>query len=148
MSSTYFSLHYHIVFSTKDRKPTIDVEWRERLHEYLAGSVQGLGGVPEAVGGIDDHVHLLVSLRPTHCLSDFMRELKKAASIWVHDDVGDKSFEWQIGYAVFTVSATSREGVISYITNQEEHHRKKPFREELIHLLNRAGIEFDPKYLD
>ena len=95
-----------------------------------------------------DHVHLLVGLKATHCLSDFMRELKKASSTWVHDETGLRAFAWQEGYAAFTVSATAREGVKHYIANQAEHHRVKPFRKELIEMLAKAGIEYDPKYLD
>ena len=148
MSSTYLSLHYHIVFGTKDRVPLINAEWRDRLHEYLGGTVRGLGGFPEGVGGVTDHVHLLVGLKATHCLADFMRELKKASSVWVHDEIRLDSFAWQEGYAAFTVSATARDAVKSYIANQEEHHRVKSFREELIEMLERAGVEYDPKYLD
>ena len=148
MSSTYLSLHYHIVFGTKDRVPLINAEWRDRLHEYLGGTVRGLGGFPEGVGGVADHVHLLVGLKATHCLADFMRELKKASSVWVHDEIRLDSFAWQEGYAAFTVSATARDAVKTYIANQEEHHRVKSFREELIEMLERAGIEYEPKYLD
>ena len=148
MPSTYLSLHYHIVFGTKDRVPFINPEWRDRLHEYLGGTVRGLGGFPEGVGGVADHVHLLVGLKATHCLADFMRELKKASSVWVHDEIRLDSFAWQEGYAAFTVSATARDAVKTYIANQEEHHRVKSFREELIEMLERAGVEYDPKYLD
>ena len=81
MSSTYLSLHYHVVFSTKGREPWIDSSWRDRLHEYLGGTIRGLGGVPESVGRVADHVHLLVGLKATHCLADFVRELKKASSV-------------------------------------------------------------------
>ena len=148
MSSNYLSLHYHIVFGTKDRVPLINAEWRDRLHEYLGGTVRGLGGFPEGVGGVIDHVHLLVGLKATHCLADFMRELKKASSVWVHDEIRLDSFAWQAGYAAFTVSATARDAVKTYIANQEEHHRVKSFREELIEMLERTGVEYDPKYLD
>ena len=148
MPSTHLSLHYHLVFGTKDRQPTIDPAWRERLHEYLGGTVRGLGGFPEGVGGVADHVHLLVGLKATHCLADFMRELKKAASVWVHDEIKTPSVAWQEGYAAFTVSATARDAVKSYIANQEEHHRVKSFREELVEMLERAGVSYDPKFLD
>jgi REP element-mobilizing transposase RayT len=148
MGSTYPSLHYHLVFSTKDRKPTIVPAWRARLHEYLGGIVQGLGGVSQRVGGACDHVHLLVGLKATHCLADFMRELKKASSVWEHDEIGSKRFAWQEGYAAFTVSATSRAAVRRYIDNQDEHHRGRTYREELIEMLDKAGIEYDPRYLD
>ena len=148
MPSTYLSLHFHLVFSTKRREATLAPEWRSRLHDYLGGTVRGLGGYSDRVGGVADHVHLLVGLKATHCLADFMRELKKASSIWVHEEMGLRSFAWQEGYAAFTVSATSRQAVQHYIDSQEEHHRVKSFREELIEMLDKAGIEYDPKYLD
>ena len=148
MPSTYLSLHYHLVFSTKNREAIIAPEWRARLHDYLGGTIRGLGGFPEGVGGVADHVHLLVGLKATHCLADVMRELKKASSGWLHEELGLPAFAWQEGYAAFTVSVTSREAVRSYIANQEEHHRVKSFREELVEMLNKAGIDYDPKYLD
>ena len=83
MGSTFFSLHYHIVFSTKERLPLIKTEWRPRLHSYVAGIIRGMNGVPEIVGGVVDHLHILASLRPVHCLSDLMRDLKKDSSNWV-----------------------------------------------------------------
>lgn len=124
MSSTYTSLHYHIVFSTKDRQLLIDSAWSGRLHEYLGGTVNKLDGFSQGVGGMPDHVHLLVGLKSTHCLADFMRELKKAASSWIHEENGLRKFAWQVGYGAFTVSPTLRGGVRRYIANQEEHHRK------------------------
>jgi REP element-mobilizing transposase RayT len=148
MASTYLSLHYHLVFSTKNREAIIVPEWRTRLHDYLGGTVRGLGGFPEGVGGVADHVHLLIGLKATHCLADFMRELKKASSLWVHDEMRLRTFAWQEGYAAFTVSATARNAVRNYIANQDEHHRTKSFREELLEMLNKSGIEYDPRYLD
>ena len=148
MSSTYTSLHYHLVFSTKDRAPLIAEPWRSRLHEYLGGTITGLDGFPQGIGGVADHVHLLVGLKATHRLSDVLRELKKSASTWVHDEIGLRSFAWQEGYAAFTVGATSRTAVQQYIANQQEHHRIKSFREELMEMLAKADIEYDPTFLD
>lgn len=148
MSSTYLSLHYHLVFSTKHRAPIIASAWRERLHDYLGGTIRGLGGVSEGVGGVADHVHLLVGLKATHCLADILRELKKASSVWIHAEIGLSDFAWQEGYAAFTVSPTSREAIQQYIAHQEEHHRKQSYREELVAMLQRAGVEYDPNYLD
>jgi REP element-mobilizing transposase RayT len=146
--STFLSLHYHIVFSTKNRAPFIKDDWMERLHEYIGGTVNGLGGFSQKVGGVADHVHLLVGLKATHCLADFMRELKKAISVWVHEVIGEADFGWQDGYAAFTVSPTARDAVKHYIANQAEHHRVKPFREELIEMLLLAEIEFEERFLD
>jgi putative transposase len=148
MPSTYLSLHYHLVFSTKERAAMIEQPWRSRLHEYLGGTVAGLEGFPQGVGGTADHVHLLVGLRATHCLADFMRELKKASSAWVHDQMGIRRFAWQEGYAAFSLSATARAAVQRYIANQEAHHRKRTFRQELMELLEKSGVEYDVRYLD
>jgi REP element-mobilizing transposase RayT len=148
MPSTYLSLHFHLVFSTKHREPSIAAEWRDRLHEYLGGTIRGLGGFPEGIGGTADHVHLLIGLKATHCLADLMRELKKASSVWVHNEIGLASFAWQEGYAAFTVSSTARPAVRRYIANQEAHHNRQSLRDKLIALLKRAGVAYDPKYLD
>jgi REP element-mobilizing transposase RayT len=148
MAGTYSSLLFHVIFTTKDRRPLLKRESLQRLHEYLGGTVRGLGGVPLGVGGVEDHVHLLISLKPTHCISDFLRELKKASSKWVSETMKAERFHWQDGYSVFSVSASGKEDVVRYIANQEEHHRKKTFREELLFLLKRSGVVFDEKYLD
>jgi len=146
MGSTFLSLHYHVVFSTKERRPLIRDDWRPHLHEYLGGTARGLGAVPEAIGGVADHVHLLLGLKATHCLADFVRELKKASSGWCSEN-HERLFAWQEGYSAFTVSASHRESVRKYILNQEEHHRTISFSEELQRLLERNGVQYDPKYL-
>jgi REP element-mobilizing transposase RayT len=117
MASTYLNLHYHLVFSTKNRSPFIKDEWIAELHKYLGGAVSGLGGFPQGIGGVADHVHLLVGLKATHCLADFMRELKKSSSVWVHENRGLGEFAWQEGYSAFTVSPTVREAAQRYIAN-------------------------------
>ena len=148
MSSTYLSLYYHLVFSTKGRDPVIAPAWRHDLHKYLAGTSSGLGARCEIAGGTADHVHLLVELRATHTLSDFMRELKRASSTWVHSDMSKPEFGWQEGYAAFTVSASAIDEVRRYIENQEEHHRERSFLDELRVMLQRSGVKFDERYLD
>ena len=100
------------------------------------------------MGGVADRVHLLVGLKPTHCLSDFMRELKKASSVWVSETISLPAFRWQEGYGAFTVSASARSDVQAYIAHQEEHHRRRTFREEYIMLLQKSGVEYDERYLD
>lgn len=145
--STYLSLHYHLVFSTKNRAALIAPGWRGKLHEYLGGTIRGMNGISEGVGGVADHVHILARLKATHCLADFMRELKKSSSVWVRDTLGLRAFSWQEGYAAFTVSATNIDAVQHYIAHQEEHHRNKTFIEELADFLKQAGVEYDPQYL-
>jgi len=147
MSSTHLSLHYHLVFGTKRHDPHIAPAWRERLHAYLGGVLGTMDAVPCIVGGVADHVHLLVGLRATHRLSDVMRELKSVSSAWVHEEIGASGFAWQEGYGAFTVSASMLETVRKYIENQKEHHRTRTFREEYETMLRNSGVAFDARYL-
>jgi REP element-mobilizing transposase RayT len=146
MGSTFFSLHYHIVFSTKERLPFIHAEWRSRVHSYLGGIIRRMNGVAEIVGGVADHAHLLVSLRPVHRIADLMRDMKKDSSNWVKENF-DTRFAWQEGYAAFTVSPNAIKSVRNYIANQEAHHSKHSFVEELKGLLKKAEVEYEEKYL-
>jgi REP element-mobilizing transposase RayT len=147
MPSTHLSLHFHVIFSTKERRAFIDQLWRERLHAYLGGAVRRAGGVAEAVGGVGDHVHLLMGLRAAHRLADVVRDIKAASSEWVHQEIKLAVFSWQDGYGAFTVSASQLDGVKRYIASQTEHHRKKSFQEEYREMLVKSGVEFDEKYL-
>ena len=104
MPSTHTCLHYHFVFSTKDRMRFIHDAWRDELHRYLGGTMKALDGMALNVGGVEDHIHLLVGLKPTHTVSDVIRDLKKSSSAWIHDHLGSQMFAWQEGYGGFTVS--------------------------------------------
>lgn len=122
-------------------------EWRGRLLAFLGGAIKTLGGVPEAIGGTRDHVHLLVGLRAIHRLADVVKEIKTASSRFVHGEIGSKLFAWQTGYGAFTVSVSQIERVKIYILNQEKHHRIKTFEDEYIELLKLSLIDYDEKYL-
>lgn len=124
----------------------ITKDWRDRLHSYLGGIVKGLEGVPLAIGGIEDHIHLLIGLKSKHRLDYFLRDLKADSSGWVHREL-KKQFEWQKGYAAFAVSPSNVEGVKKYVLTQEEHHGKETYETELVRLLEASGIEYDEKYL-
>ncbi|MDQ3633524.1 MAG: IS200/IS605 family transposase [Acidobacteriota bacterium] len=147
MPSTHLSLHYHIVFSTKERRPFIKDDWRKHLHAYLGGCVKTEGGIPEAIGGIADHVHLLIGLRATHQLSNVVKNIKVASSKWVHTEIGEKIFAWQTGYGAFTVGISQIEQVKKYILRQEIHHKKLDFQEEYLNILEKADVDYDEKYL-
>ena len=134
MPSTDLSLHYHLVFSTKNRIRMIAKDWRSDLHAYMGGIVKGINGVPLAVGGIEDHAHLLIGLRATHRLDYVLRDIKADSSSWVHTTVGQKKFEWQSSYLGLSVSPSQIEAGRNYIFNQEEHHRRKSFKEEYLEL--------------
>ncbi len=147
MPSTHLSLHYHFIFSTKDREPWLAPTPRVRVHEYLGGVIRGLNGVPYAVGGTGDHVHVFAGLRATHCLADVMRELKSESSRWIHQELGLHGFAWQEGYGAFTVSAAHLEQVRAYVLGQEEHHRGATFQDEYVAMLQRGLVEYDERYL-
>jgi len=147
MSSTHLSLHYHIVFGTKNHEPVIQAAWRGKLHAYLGGIIRTADRIAESIGGASDHVHLLIGLRATHRLADVLRELKAVSSGWVHNEIGVRGFAWQEGYGAFTVSPSQRGAVRRYIERQEEHHRTRTFREEYLDLLRRGGVEFDERYV-
>jgi REP element-mobilizing transposase RayT len=147
MPSTHVSLHYHLVFSTKNRDPWINPTHRERIHEYIGGTIRGLGGVSHAVGGVADHVHVFAGLRTTHCLADVMRELKSESSAWIHNELRLGGFAWQEDYGAFTVSASHMESVTNYVRHQAEHHRAKTFQDEYVEMLKRGMLKFDEAYL-
>jgi REP element-mobilizing transposase RayT len=122
-------------------------EWRGRLYAYLGGIVKGMEGVPLAVGGIADHAHLLVGLKSSHRLDYVVRDLKADSTDWVHKEIERRLFSWQKGYAAFSVSPSNLARVRRYIENQERHHRRKTFKEELIELLQASGLEYDERYM-
>lgn len=148
MSSSYTNLIYHIIFSTKDRRPFITDAYQSRLYEYIGGTVRALGGISLALNGTEDHVHLLAKLRPDKALSDVLRDLKANASGWMHDVFPElNDFSWQRGYGAFTVSQSQIADVRKYIAAQQEHHRKQSFRDEFLRFLRANGVEYDERYM-
>jgi REP element-mobilizing transposase RayT len=146
VAQTYTQLFYHLVFSTKNREPLILPAWRPDLHAYIGGIVRNRRGELIAAGGIPDHVHLLVRLPADRAVAEAVRDIKAVSSGWRHER-DDPGFSWQGGYGAFTVSKSMVETVTRYIDRQEEHHRGQTFREELVELLQKHGIEYDGRYL-
>ena len=148
MPDSYTNLLYHIIFSTKDRRPLITPEYEIRLYEYLGGTIRKVGGISLELNGTADHIHLLAKLRPDCALSDVLRELKANATGWMHDVFPSlKNFSWQRGYGAFTVSQSNVEAVRRYIARQKEHHRKTSFRDEFIQFLNENAIKYDERFI-
>jgi REP element-mobilizing transposase RayT len=147
MSSTHHSLYSHIVFGTKNRVASIDPTWQTRLHAYLGGCLKTLDVLPVEIGGIADHVHILMGLSPDHQLSAVMRDIKRKSSRWIHTDLGAYQFGWQDGYGAFSVSFSNLDSVRKYIRDQEKHHRVRSFRDEYIRFLKRHMIEYEDKFV-
>ena len=135
------------MFSTKNREAAIGPQVREDIHAYLGGIVRGMEGVAYAVGGTNDHVHVFMGLKATHCLANVMRELKADSSKWLKTEKGVHNFSWQEGYGAFTVSAPDLEKAKQYVLNQEEHHGVKTFKEEYVAMLEKGLVKYDDKYL-
>jgi len=145
---SYTSLHYHIVFSTKGRRPFFRSADNESLNAYFGGIIRNTKGKLHTVNSTTDHVHLAVGLHPDTSLSTFVRVIKTNSSKWIHDTFKSfEAFSWQEGYSAFSVSYSGMNKVMQYTQTQQEHHKKLSFEEELLLLLQKHHIDYDPKYV-
>ncbi len=138
----------HLVFSTKNREPSLADDIRDELHAYIGGIVENQQGTLLRSGSVADHIHLLIAHPRTCAPSDLVKEIKTGSSKWLKTKsprYGD--FHWQSGYGIFSISPTHRPAVEQYIGNQAEHHRKVTFQEEYRQILNKYGIQFDERYV-
>lgn len=149
MSSTHQQLLYHLIFSTKNRKPYLaNEEKRREVFGYMAGVAKNLGGFALKIGGWVDHVHLLVRIPAKVSVSDFVGRLKASTSKHVNETSGQMlKFGWQDGYGAFTVSVSQKDRVAEYVRSQEQHHQRETFQDEYIGLLKKHEVEFDPRYV-
>ena len=147
--STYTQVYYHIVFSTKERVPSLVADKREDLFRYIWGILKNNKSHAYRINGVEDHIHILASLHPTVCLANLVKDIKTGTSKWIKENLVFPEFtHWQDGYGAFTVSHSEKDAVIEYIKNQPEHHKRGSFRDELRGLLAKFGIQFDEQYLD
>ena len=148
MAHTTSNLLMHVIFSTRQRRALIAPDIKPELCAYVGGIVRELRGVALIVNGTSDHVHMLVRM-PTLCsVAEMVRVVKANSSRWVHEKwPNHRDFGWQIGYGAFSVSASNVNAVTKYIAEQEEHHRRKSFQEELLAFLQKNGVTYDERYL-
>jgi REP element-mobilizing transposase RayT len=148
MGHTYSTVLLHCVFSTKNRLPVIEPEWRPRLHAYIGGIPRENGACALAVGSVADHVHVLLSIPPVLSVAKALQLIKGGSSLWVHQTFpAVKDFAWQEGYGAFSIGISQVEATIAYIANQEEHHPRKTFQDEFRAFLKKHGIEYDERYV-
>ena len=147
MAGTFSNLTVHLVFSTKNRLPLMTTPVRDQLFPYMGGVVRGLAGTIISVGGMPDHVHLVVRLPTSLSVADVVRTVKTNTSKWMNGRAAGMKFGWQRGYGAFSVSQSALPAVVNYVRNQERHHRCRSFKEELTVLLTKNGIDFDERYL-
>jgi len=145
---SYISSYFHCVFSTKERRPFLTPPLRERVWPFLGGIARQHKMRALEIGGVEDHVHILLSLPSTIPISKAMQLIKGGSSKWMHETFPEqRSFAWQEDYGAFSVSVSQLDGVIHYIKHQEDHHRKVTFQEEFLALLQKHRIEYDERYL-
>jgi putative transposase len=148
MPQSLSKVYVHITFSTKGRRKIIDDSIKKELFEYLGGICKGLDCNPLQVGGFNDHVHILCLLSRRISQSNLLEEVKKQSSKWMKTKGNQYAdFYWQEGFGIFSVNPSETDTVVSYIKNQEFHHSKFSFQDELRAFLNKYKIDFDERYL-
>ncbi len=147
-SMSYVSCYFHCVFSTKERRPFITPELRERLWPFLGGIARQNKMKAIEIGGVEDHIHILLSLPATLPISKALQLIKGGSSKWIHETFPEhRLFAWQEEYGAFSVSVSQLDKTTQYIKGQEEHHRRMTFQEEFLALLKKHRIEYDERYL-
>jgi putative transposase len=145
--SSYRQILYHIVFRTKDSRKTIKQEHARELYAFIMGYIKNKKGFLYRINGMEEHIHILCDLHPSFALADFMRDMKSSSSGWMKETNKFSNFNgWADGYAAFTYAWKDKNMIVNYIKNQQEHHKKETFEEELKRLLKEFGIEYDEKY--
>ena len=148
MAGKYISLLVHFTWSTARREPWLEADMRDDLYAYIGGIMNNKRARLISAGGMFDHIHLFASLPATISVADFVSAVKSNSSRWIHESFSKlRSFAWQEGYGAFSVSKSEQQRVVKYISNQEAHHRKRTFKQELITLLDKHGIEYDARYI-
>lgn len=148
MPHTYTAVNAHLVFATKGRREQLDAGLEERLYSYIGGVLRSLDAQLRALNGAADHLHLLIAIPATASISAIAWKVKGCTSKWIHETFPHRrNFEWQRGYAAFSVSESQVPRVIRYIERQKEHHRRVSFRDEFVRLLTHHGVQVDERYL-
>ncbi|MBS1744585.1 MAG: IS200/IS605 family transposase [Bacteroidetes bacterium] len=148
MANTFSQIYIQYVFAVKGRQNLLQKPWRTEVFKYISGIISNKGQKPIIVNGVSDHVHAFVGLKPDMNISYLIRDIKNNSTGFIKEKEWLKcDFEWQDGYGVFSYSHSAIDKVYKYILNQEQHHKKKTFREEYLSFLKKFEIEYDEKYL-
>jgi REP element-mobilizing transposase RayT len=146
--STFSQIYIQVVFAVKNRDAIIDYSWEERLYQYITGIVQKKEQKMLAINGMPDHIHFFIGMKPSCCLSDLVRDVKKSSNGLINENKLTKfKFNWQEGYGAFSYSHSQIDNVVKYIMNQKQHHQKQTFRQEYIDFLKKIEIQYDEKHL-
>ena len=148
MPQSLSAVYIHLIFSTKERYPYLrDENLQEDLHAYLGEVSKRLDCPPIRVGGVEDHLHILSRFGRTITQAEWVKELKRVSNVWLKEEGKLRYFQWQAGYADFSVSASNLERVKKYIENQRQHHRRLGYQDEVRKLLRKHSMEWDERYI-
>ncbi|QOI98405.1 MAG: IS200/IS605 family transposase [Flammeovirgaceae bacterium] len=148
MPGTFSQIYIQVVFAVQNRDCLIHASWEEELYKYISGIVKNKDQKMLTINGMPDHIHFLIGMRPSCCLSDLVREVKKSSTEFIKEKKLSKfKFNWQEGYGAFSYSHSQIDSVIKYIMNQKEHHKKQTFRDEYLDFLRKFEIDFKDEYL-
>lgn len=148
MPNTFTQIYIHIVFAVQNRKALINPEWENELYKYITGIVQNKGQKMLAINGMPDHIHMLIGMKPSCCLSDLVREVKKSSNSFIKEKrFTPFAFSWQEGFGGFSYGHSQLPAIIDYISKQKEHHKKRSFRDEYEGFLKKYNVEFQDEYL-
>jgi len=148
MPNTFSQIYIQMVFAVQNQDALIDLEWEERLYQYITGIIQNKDQKMLAINGVSNHIHIFIGMRPTCCLSDLVREVKKSSTAFIKENnFCSAPFRWQEGYGAFSYSHSQIDHVYKYVMNQKEHHKRQTFQEEYIQFLKKFEVDYDEKYL-
>jgi putative transposase len=148
MADTFSQIYIQIVFAVKKRECLIHQSWEEELYKYISGIIRNKEQKVLAINGMPDHIHILIGMKPSCCLSDLVREIKKSSNEFIKERKFSKyHFQWQDGFGAFSYSHSALDNVISYIQNQKAHHKKQTFKEEYKESLIQFHVEYKDEYL-
>ena len=148
MPNTYTQIHIHVVFAVQDRLSLITDTWRERHYKYIVTTIQGNGHKVLAIGGMPDHIHIVVDIPPKISVSEFVQKIKRSSSFWLGENNNFPGWEkCEEGYGVFTCSYSQKQKLIDYVKGQKEHHTKISFADEFRFFLEHSGIKIDERYM-
>lgn len=148
MPGTFSQIYIQVVFAVKGRESLIHTSWEEELYKYISGIVRNKEQKMLSINGMPDHIHFLIGMKPSCCLSDLVREIKKSSNSFIKEKKLSRfKFQWQEGFGAFSYSHSNLDAVIKYIEKQKEHHKKRTFKEEYLEFLEKFNIEFKNEYL-
>ena len=148
MADTFTQCYFHLVFAARNRNALINQEWKDELEKYISGIIQNHRHKILAIGTMPDHIHIFIGYNVNHLIPNLVEEIKTSSNAWIkREKKSNFKFDWQKGYGAFTNSKSHVDAVVKYVLNQEQHHKKRSFKDEYLDMLRKNDIEFKDEYV-